>query len=317
MIIIMTMTMMMINMNDHYVVNRSWGRGMDGWDAAWQHTCRAKGHRCSEISQGISVGNAQEICFNLFKQIFEQVLLFRKRRGLNHAKPPSRWRIPVFSLWLPSKATVALQPCLLRQRKAQLPQIQLLLPRQEVSESNTSCPSCEAAPECLPVSFCDSAVAILGFEYVKKTSENARPELGGKVHWRQTISPSMLWHATIAHQGSNDLFTQKKHRVREEFVSFEKKNEVSLGAPSTVAVFPLLRPRCQSVTTSTEGSHLGPATQPIFGGFHTGSTLGLRHNEASGRQIWTTSSSRDHFRKATESLNPILGFGDQESNTLW
>ena len=143
------------------------------------------------------------------KHIFEQVLLFRKRRGLNHAKPPSRWRIPVFSLWLPSKATVALQPCLLRQWKAQLPQIQLLLPRQEVSESKHQLPQLRSCHKCLPVSFCDSAVAILGFEYVKKTSENATPELGGKVHWRQTISPSMLWHATIAHQGSNDLFTQK------------------------------------------------------------------------------------------------------------
>lgn len=94
------------------------------------------------------------------KHIFEQVLLFRKRRGLNHAKPPSRWRIPVFSLWLPSKATVALQPCLLRQWKAQLPQIQLLLPRQEVSESNTSCPSCEAA---ISVSQCPSVTALLPF----------------------------------------------------------------------------------------------------------------------------------------------------------
>ena len=217
---------MMINMNDHYVVNRSRGRGMDGWDAAWQHTCKAKGHRCSEISQGISVRNAQEICFNLFKHIFEQVLLFRKRRGLNHAKPPSRWRIPVFSLWLPSKATVALQPCLLGQWKAQLPQIQLLLPRQEVSESNTSCPSCEAA---ISVSQCPSVTALLPFW---DSNTWRKPQKTQHLNWTWGQSPlkanNITFHAMTCHDCTSRikrLIHTKKHRVREEFVCFEKKTK--------------------------------------------------------------------------------------------
>lgn len=109
------------------------------------------------------------------------------------------------------------------------------------------------------------------------------------------------------------LIHTKKHRVREEFVSFEK-NEVSLGAPSTLVVFPLLRPRCQSVTTSTEGSHLGPgATQPIFGALTPGRLLVSGTMRLPAVKFEPLVPQEIIFAKP---LNPILGFGENQDSNM-
>ena len=143
-------------MNDHCVVDpedEAWMVGMLRGTPAE----RRGGHRCSEISQGsqgISVGNAQEICF---KHIFKQVLLLKRAEG-----PTSRWRIPVFSLWHTTRG----HSCW-KQRIASFGSGKPSSRKYHCSCSGKSRnPPTATAAKLPPVSlsFCDSAVAIFGFE---------------------------------------------------------------------------------------------------------------------------------------------------------